>query len=141
MPGRVPQTYATHAYRPVMSLLAALFAFAAFGLFAVDAVLAPSWLSAAWLLLSLAVILLVSISRVYILRLQDRIIRLEMQLRLARLGREADFARLSTRQLVALRFAPDAELPGLIDRALSDRLSSRQIKEAITDWQSDYHRT
>jgi hypothetical protein len=64
-----------------------------------------------------------------------------MQVRLARLGREADMARLSVPQLIAARFASDAELPGLIDRAVAEKLTPDQIKRAVTDWQGDYLRT
>jgi hypothetical protein len=74
-------------------------------------------------------------------RLQDRIILLEMRVRLARLGREPDYARLSKRQLVALRFASDAELPALIQRALAESLTGTQIKQAIRNWQPDSYRT
>jgi hypothetical protein len=75
--------------------------------------------------------------RISATRLQDRIIRLEMQVRLSRLGRAADVARLSTRQLIALRFASDAELPALLDRTLTEQLTPDAIKRAVTDWQAD----
>jgi hypothetical protein len=83
----------------------------------------------------------VVISRTYIVRLQNRIIRVEMMLRLERLGRGADFGKLSMAQIAALRFASDAELPALIGRAINERLTSDQIKRAVTDWQGDYFRT
>jgi purine nucleoside permease len=75
------------------------------------------------------------------LRLQDRIIRLEMQTRLARLGRAADCGRMTLRQIVALRFASDAELPALLDRAAAEHLTADQIKRAVTAWQADHMRT
>jgi hypothetical protein len=75
------------------------------------------------------------------LRLQDRIILLEMQVRLTRLGRVHDLRRLSKRQVIALRFASDAEIPALADRAAAEQLSSKQIKQAVSDWQGDYLRT
>ncbi len=135
------QTYASHAHRPVLTAVAALFATLALGFFIIAAIRRPDAVSFGLICLTVSVLALVSISRAYILRLQDRIIRLEMRVRLARLGREADFPRLSTRQLVALRFAPDAELPSLVERTLTENLTSRQIKEAVRDWQPDYHRT
>jgi hypothetical protein len=118
-----------------------MFAILALGVLIAEALRQPGLLVLGALCLTLAVMFLIAISRVYIVRLQDRIILLEMRVRLARLGREADYTRLSKRQLVALRFSSDAELPALIQRAVSDHLTSRQIKEAIRDWQPDYQRT
>jgi hypothetical protein len=64
-----------------------------------------------------------------------------MQVRFARLGLESSFPRLSVRQLVALRFASDAEMPALVQRAIAENLTSRQIKEAVREWQADWLRT
>lgn len=75
---------------------------------------------------------------------QDRVIRLEMQLRLARLlGPRAPDAlsRLSVDQLIALRFASDEELPTLVDRCLAGELASKDaVKRAIQRWQPDWLR-
>jgi hypothetical protein len=136
-----PQTYANHVYRPLLSIAAGFFAGVALLVFLARMRDMPGALALGLLCLTMSVLLLVAMSRTYILRLQDRIIRLEMRLRLARLGREADLDRLTRPQFIALRFASDAELPALLDRALTERLTSRQIKEAVRDWQGDYHRT
>lgn len=136
-----PQNYANHAYRPALTGGAALAAIAALTFVMAEAVRRPGPLVFGVLFLTIAVMFLIAISRAYTLRLQDRIIALEMRMRLARLGREADYGRLSRRQLIALRFASDAELPSLIQRAIGENLTSRQIKEAIRDWQPDHHRT
>jgi hypothetical protein len=135
------QSYANHANRPALTAAAAVAAIVALGFFIVELVRWPSAMTVGLLSLTLAVMVLVVISRVYIVRLQDRIIRLEMRVRLARLGQEAAYDQLSTRQLVGLRFASDAELPSLTRRALAENLTSRQIKEAVRDWQPDDHRT
>jgi hypothetical protein len=135
------QTLATHAHRPVLTAWAGAFAVIALGFFVVEAVRRPGALAFGLLSLTCAVFVLVTISRVYIVRLQDRIIFLEMRLRLARLGRETDYVRLSPRQLVALRFASDDELPALVDRAIAEKLSNQQIKRAVREWQGDYFRT
>ena len=62
-------------------------------------------------------------------------------IRLERLGKGSEFTLLSTPQLVALRFASDAELPDLVDRAWKENLALVQIKRAVKDWQPDLHRT
>ena len=136
-----PQTYANHVHRPRLSTAAAVFASAALGLFIVEVVRRPDWLMAGLVCLAIAVMCLVAVSRLYIVRLQDRIILLEMRMRLMRLGREEDFGRLSRRQLISLRFASDAELAALAQRAIGERLTGPQIKQAIRDWQPDYLRT
>jgi hypothetical protein len=135
------QTLATHVHRPVLTAWAGALALIALGFFIAELIRHPSALIVGLLFLSFSVLVLVSISRVYIVKLQDRIIFTEMRLRLARLGREADYARLTPRQLVALRFASDRELPALIDRTLTENLTSKQIKDAVREWQGDYHRT
>ena len=135
------QTYATHPHFPAPTSLAGLFGVVAFVLLVYGTFRAPTLQNVALVCLAFSVMVLVGISRLYTTRLQNRIIRLEMQLRLERLGRARDFARLSTPQLVGLRFASDAELPGLMDRALAENLTSDQIKRAVTDWQADWHRT
>lgn len=75
---------------------------------------------------------------------QDRVIRLEMRLRLREVLPAALAARvgeLTKRQLVALRFAGDAELPALVERCLDGELVSRRsIKREVRDWQADWLR-
>lgn len=75
---------------------------------------------------------------------QDRVIRHEMQLRLERIlgaARRGDIARLPLNQLIALRFASDAEMPGLFEEALLGQLENPEdIKRRIKDWQADWLR-
>ena len=101
----------------------------------------PSLLSFGLLLLAILLLLTISILRTFALRLQNRIIRLEMRVRLARLGREEMVDRLTVRQVIALRFASDAEIVALANRALSENLTPDQIKRAVTNWQADTLRT
>lgn len=75
---------------------------------------------------------------------QDRVIRLEMRTRLERLlgaHRRVDIESIGLKQLVALRFAGDAELPALFEDVLAGRLSKPDdIKRRVTDWQADWLR-
>jgi hypothetical protein len=135
------QTYATHAYRPTAWNIVWLICLVAVLLSIWVAVRDRTLVAHVLLLLSVGVLGTISLVRVFALRLQNRIIRLEMQVRLARLGLDGTLGRLTTRQLVALRFASDAELPSLLQRAISENLSSDDIKRAVKDWQGDYWRT
>jgi uncharacterized protein DUF6526 len=92
--------------------------------------------------LAAGVVAMLFASRIMVLAVQNRVIRLEMTLRLERvLGPVAAaeaLAKLPLGRLIALRFASDAELPGLIARVLSQELStSSQVKQAIREWQPD----
>jgi hypothetical protein len=131
------QTYANHVRRPRTWSLALLIAFVATVLLLWGVITGPSLERVAFALLGAAVLVATSVMRIFAVRLQDRIIRLEMAVRLTALGRAADLPRLSLGQLVALRFASDAELPPLIDRALTEHLTPDAIKRAVTRWQGD----
>ena len=76
--------------------------------------------------------------------MQDRVIRTEMRLRLARVLGHDQTSRiegLTPRQLVALRFAADAELPALVGEVLAGSLTdTNAIKMRVKDWQADYLR-
>lgn len=91
--------------------------------------------------LAIALLIFFWYARAFALRAQDRVIRLEMRLRLERLLPAAQFARfgeLTLSQVVALRFAGDAELPGLVAEVLAGRLvKGDEIKRRIQDWQGD----
>ena len=135
------QNFANHTYFPTMTPVAGLSAIIALLLFGFGAFRHPSAQAFGLIALACSAIVLALISRAYTVRLQDRIIRLEMRLRLERFGKAREFARLTTPQLVALRFASDAELRDLVDRALTENLTLDQIKRSVNDWQPDFHRT
>jgi hypothetical protein len=83
-------------------------------------------------------------SRVMALKVQDRVIRLELQARMRGLlpaELQARMHQLTPAQMVALRFAGDAELADLVRDVLAGKLDSqKKIKLAIKDWRGDYLR-
>ena len=83
-------------------------------------------------------------SRTQALTVQDRVIRLEMRLKLRGLlppDLQPRISELTPRQLVALRFASDAELPDLVREVLAGKLAtSKEIKMRVRSWQSDWLR-
>jgi hypothetical protein len=100
----------------------------------------PSWRSASLFVISVAGAIAVTRIRIYALKVQDRVIRLEERLRLTALSSEPLRSRipeLTEAQLIALRFASDAEAPGLAQRALTEKLSRADIKKAIQNWRPD----
>lgn len=98
----------------------------------------------AWWMLAVAFVMIYMafMMRIYALRNQDRIIRLEESLRMARLCPDvaARAGEFSSRQLAALRFCSDTELPAMAKRALDEKLANDAIKRSIKDWRGDYSR-
>jgi hypothetical protein len=96
------------------------------------------------LLLAVAFVLLAFYARIFALTVQDRVIRLEMQLRLKRLlppDLQSRIPEFTHRQLVAMRFASDEELPDLCRAVLKDNMTdTKAIKKMIKSWRPDYLR-
>ena len=94
-----------------------------------------------WLVVSIALLVLAALARMNPLKVQDRVIRLEESLRYYQvlpeeLAKRA--AQLTAAQTVALRFASDEELEGLVRAVLEGRLKKPdEIKGAVQNWRAD----
>ena len=105
---------------------------------------APGWSTAWALVVAVALLTLAFLARIMALTVQNRVIRLEMRLRLHEVlpadlrGRVHELTR---QQVVALRFASDAEVPELVRDVLAGNLpTQKSIKLRIKNWQGDYLR-
>ena len=94
------------------------------------------------LLLAAALVLLAWYTRVFPLTVQNRVIRLEEQLRITRLAPEfaSRLDEISASQLIGLRFASDAELPALLRTVLDEKIGRDEIKKRIKTWRADHLR-
>lgn len=139
-----PQNYENHTrLDPVFHLFLVPLSTAVFVASAWNAVRHPGamaiWNAVGALLFVFAVFLI----RIYALKVQNRVIRLEERLRFSTLLPEPLRHRIgefSERQLIALRFASDGELPGLATKVLEKGLTPAEIKKSITSWRPDYYR-
>jgi hypothetical protein len=145
MPDKVPQNYANHRkFIP-------LYHFVVFGILAVNqiwaivrVVRAPSWENGFGVLLAFALLGLFYFTRTFPLKVQDRLIRLEMRLRLQQIlppDLKTRILELTPEQLIGLRFASDAEMADLVRDVQTNDIRDREaIKKKVKDWQGDYLR-
>jgi hypothetical protein len=90
--------------------------------------------------LSVIAVLFFYYTRTFALKAQDRAIRAEENLRhFAMTGKLVD-PRVTIQQIIALRFASDAEFPALVQKAASDGLSPDAIKREVKNWRADTYR-
>lgn len=139
------QTYATHTrWHPpfhfvLTPILLLHFLFTAYQLYRT-----PDLAHAEALLLAVGLIVMALLTRINPLKAQDRLIRLEEQLRYQRVlpaKLAAQASALPERFIVALRFAPDEELPGLVQQVLDRKFEKPgEVKKAIKNWRGDYFR-
>jgi hypothetical protein len=144
MTTQIPQTRENHIkFDPVFHFFLAPLCLALPIWSVVHLMLHPSNEAAILMALTLLTLVLTVKTRVYSLKVQDRVIRLEERLRLASLLSEPYRGRiteLTEGQLIALRFASDAEVPVLAARALDEKLDRKAIKAAVQQWRGDYFR-
>lgn len=104
----------------------------------------PTWIRAEYVLLAVGLILLGIAARLQALKAQDRIIRLEETIRYQKLlppNLAFQAAQQPIRNILALRFASDEELPQLLEKAINGEFkNSKEIKQAIKNWRGDYLR-
>lgn len=143
---KTPQTFANHAqftplYHYFTSPLALIFLVWSITRCFKD----PSYDTGYMLVGALAMLGVVSVARVSPLRAQDRLIRLEEQLRYQRVLpaalAEQAMHTLAPRHYTALRFASDAELAGLVEQVIANpQMKGKEIKQQIRNWRADYFR-
>ena len=139
-----PQSYSSHRRnRPIYWLVYAVFT-ADLVWTSYRSIQEPSTGTILGVLTSIALIFLALYARIFALTVQDRVIRLEMRLRLRELLPASMHSRIgefTKGQLVALRFASDAELPALAATVLNDRMvDQKTIKRMVREWQADHLR-
>jgi hypothetical protein len=139
------QSYANHArFVPPFHFLLSAILLVNFVWCVYRAIVAFSWPTLLSALMGFAFLLMFVYMRTFPLTVQNRVIRLEMRLRLAGVlpaELKPRIPELTVAQLIALRFAADAELPGLIREVLDRKVTRpRDIKQKILDWQADHLR-
>lgn len=145
MASNQPQTYATHRrYDPSWHFVGFMILLLGVIAASVHAYRQRTYYNHWMIIYTFGVLLVTFRARAQTVTVQNRVIRLEMRLRLkdvlpaALIGR-IDELQLS--QLIGLRFAPDAELAGLVERCLSGELANGEaVKKQIKNWVPDYVR-
>jgi hypothetical protein len=135
------QNFSNHTrFDPLFHFFSLPVAFVTVIVAAVHAYHVPTLMSAWFIVIAIAALVAVLKIRFYALSVQDRVIRLEERVRLSSVLQEplrSRIGELSDSQLIGLRFASDAELPALFQRALTENLSRADIKKSVTNWRAD----
>lgn len=144
MAEKKPQNFANHTrLDPAFHFFLLPVAFITFALTIYMLVRDFNWYSGWRVIMGLAGLVGVLTIRLYALKVQDRVIRLEERLRLASVLPESMKARideLTEDQFIGLRFASDSELPVLVEKTLANGWSRKEIKQAVNAWRPDYFR-
>ncbi len=143
MAERVHQTLANHTrLDPAYHLFLLPVAAVNLGVTIWNLIKTPGMGAAWYVVLAIAAAIALLKIRLYPLKVQDRVIRLEERLRLSQLLAEPLRSRigdLTEAQFIGLRFASDAEVAPLVEKALSG-MTRGEIKKAISNWRPDYFR-
>ena len=141
----VPQTYENHvriipAYHMVLfGILLINLGWSVYSLYR-----AFAFETAVGFLLAAGLLIFFFCARIFALRVQDRVIRLEMRLRMEKIlpaELRSRILEFTPSQLIALRFAGDEELPELARKVLAEKIEDRKtIKKMIKKWNPDYLR-
>jgi hypothetical protein len=140
-----PQTFDNHVrYLPAYHFVAFPLFFVNFCYAVYQAVVHLSAASVVGLILAVGLVLLFFLSRTMVVTVQDRVIRLEERLRMRALlppDLQPRIDEFSVKQLVALRFASDAELPVLARKVVDGTIEDQKaIKKMVTKWRADHQR-
>ena len=98
------------------------------------------YLASLVVLIAIIFVMIAWYARTFALKAQDRAIKAEEGLRYFIMTGKAFPSELKLSQIIALRFASDAEYLALLDRAIKENLSNKEIKMAIQNWKADCHR-
>jgi hypothetical protein len=145
MAQKTPQTFENHVR------ILPVFHYVALPLFVVNlfftlyqAVTDFSWGRLAAFGVAVALVLLCLVARLMAITVQDRVIRLEEQLRMRALfpaDLQPRISEFTVKQFVALRFAGDEELPALARQVLDGKINDQKvIKKLVRHWRADYQR-
>ncbi len=145
MPQPTPQNVENHVrYLPAYHFVAFPLVFVNFCYAAYQAVAHVSAATVMGLALAVALVLLFLLSRMMVVTVQDRVIRLEERLRMRALlpaDLQPHIDRFTVKQMVALRFASDAELPALARKVVDGQIEDQKaIKKMVAEWRADYQR-
>lgn len=135
------QSYRNHTrFDPAFHFVAMPLALILFVGSVVHLIVSFSWLAGWTVVLSIVLLLALVKIRQYANKVQDRVIRAEENFRHYLLTGAPLDARLTTGQIIALRFAADDEFPALCKRALEENLGADQVKKSIRTWRADWFR-
>ena len=137
-----PQTLKNHMrLHPLYHFFLAPLSFAVLIFAIIDMIQNPGWAGVAHLLAGLWVFGATILIRIYPMKVQDRVIRLEERLRLREVlpaSLQPRIGELTEDQLTGLRFASDGELADLVSKTLDGKWKRKQIKETVRIWRPDY---